>query len=102
MRSFHFFVRQAAEDVKSDFWLVLPAARYFFLGEKVPKTPHKGYPLMDPRLRGSPMVLVLLFAARGCRNDFAFATLPLQDSGFLISAFDLECLVWMHSTFKPA
>ena len=43
-----FLCREAAVLDESALRCVQPAARYFFLGEKVPKTPHKGIPLMNP------------------------------------------------------
>ena len=46
-----FRAAKAARIDESDFWRVQPAARYFFLGEKVPKTPSKGFPLRYPHAK---------------------------------------------------
>ena len=77
-----------------DSWCLSPTG-YFFLGEKVPKTPHKGYPLMYPRLRGSPFVLALfVFGTRFAKRE-AFAPLARSCGDDLTEcSFALVCLAF--------
>ena len=76
---------------------IQPPAGHFFLGEKVPKTPSKGKPLRNPRLRGPGISSSMRFTARVHRKVESFAPLTRSCGATLrISAFDLECLEEGH------
>ena len=70
---------------------VQPAARYFFLGEKVPKTPHKGIPLMNPLKQNDSYPFCFRHYLIGMANRLPRSPAPAVI--FSVRAFVLKCLI---------